>query len=60
MQASPERWNVDSADMRAVHVTMRTLLLEEMLRPLAGPNDALASYGIESFARLLAERLGAP
>jgi len=46
--------------MQAVQITMRTLLLESILKPLAGENDALASYGIESFAQLLARQWGTP
>jgi len=48
---------VDSGALREAKVTLETLLLESVLEPLAGSNDALASYGMESFARLLAQRL---
>lgn len=44
--------------MQAVQITMRSLLLESILKPLAGEDDALASYGMESFAHLLAQQLG--
>lgn len=46
--------------MRSVQITMRTLLLESILKPLAGEDDALASYGMESFAHMLARQLEGP
>jgi hypothetical protein len=51
---------VDSPDVRDVAVVLRTLLLESILEPLAGKNDALGSYAMDSFAQTLARRLAAP
>ena len=50
---------MESPEMRQVHVTFETMLLEPILAPMAGGNDALASYGVQAFAHLLAERLEA-
>jgi hypothetical protein len=40
-----------------VLIALETLLLDEVLRPLAGKDDQLASYGMQSFAHLVAQRL---
>lgn len=48
---------MDIATQYRVNVTLETLLFEQMLKPLAGPGDRLASYEMESFAHTLAERL---
>jgi hypothetical protein len=50
---------VDSLGIPQVRMTFETLLLETILQPLAGHDNPLGSYGIESFAQLLAGRLAA-
>jgi hypothetical protein len=48
---------VDSTTARQVQTTFETLLLETILEPLAGKDDMLGSYGVQTFAQLIAERL---
>jgi hypothetical protein len=51
--SSTPRWDLQ----RRVQVTLETVLFEDLLRPLAGKDDQLASYGMQTFAQALAERL---
>lgn len=51
--------SVDRLDPR-VAMTIETLLLTEILRPLMPQDNALGSYGVDAFARIIAERLGVP
>lgn len=48
---------MDIATQHRIDVTLETLLFEQMLKPLAGQGNQLASYEMESFAHTLAERL---